>query len=1577
MTSGTDRRKTASLLLAGPVGGEVCKVLGIRVAYAPAVLERERVKVDRAPVNDIHDGELGLSAKRAGTAALQLLFREINHNEPVQRLWIDIEPPSLQVTGRSAELLFGLATYLHIGADGLPDGVPNSDYSATGSLDADGNIGSVEALAAKIRAALASSPQDGTKLFYPRADEGQIDDELRAESRSKGLILCPVDRIDEALDALGVPILGSWPSGLSPFRALEAFDSNFSRVFFGRQREVEALTSLLADRASAGRPGALVIGASGAGKSSFCLAGVIPALIRQKPGLQYAIWRPRDAVSGLGDEPAGELQLAQSILSQWQVRDDKQLGMALTHSPKGEPRLEDLPEFVAATSQCTVFVIDQFEELFTLNFTQQARIGFARLMQSLQARGIWVVGTLRSEFYANYLELCDEDGRVILTPLFQGDGQYNLPRMSRDAFSQVITRPAELAGLRFEQRADGVSLSQTLLTDAMATDDALPLLGFALQKLYDAMERPETRGQPDAAFPRTLGFAAYARLGGLAGAIGTVAAEAYAALDAQAQAELPRLLNTLAVPSADGNRETARPAPIDQWPLGSPGRRLLDELIRIRVLVSEEGATPEAPAQIRVAHEALFSHWSLATQLLIDSRQSRLLIEDFRQRAKVWDADGRPLELLLSSQRDVANARATLPLIPVNDANAPVAEFLANSVERARRKRHFLYASAAALALILSGTTGWALVSADQAERSAASERQARLKAEQSEADAETAQRKAEDATNAEQTARLQAQAAALAERQQRAEALQQRDVALAATRVATEQRRLAEAQILEARRQRSRAVAQLAEQAIDSGDAMTGILLARSQLQPGDEANWSGAAQAALLHGMLSNREVETIPNSGEAIVSPDGLYAITGSRDGTKALLWSLSGDRPTALELKGHIGNVVQAAFTADSKTVAVSNGPSIGLWGIDGTPRGSRISKPSQYHPKSMSFSPDGNRLIVGYVNDYAYIYSITAEDISSFKLPEKIGWAAIAKFSPDGRRVATSSDGDTRQNVLLWDVADEAVIYRRLSVPKRAVEVTSAVFSPDGEKIVTSYTDGSARIWPIRETDSLPIELLGHTNFAEAQSFSPDGRNVVTISGDQTARVWAVNGNDVRSVALTGHTDFISSAAFSPDGMQVVTTSGDWTVRVWTIVGDRAFMTALMKHQALVYSAVFLRDGSHILTNSQDGTLRIWAIRQGGQNYIELAKQEGALRSAIFSPDGQRVITAHGNGARVWTLSSGPLNSILLEGHSEAVVAAAFHPDGKRVLTASQDGTARLWTLEGASASSIELPGHSAALVGASFSPDGKQVVTASKDGTAQLWTIGETGVTPALLDGHGASLTSVEFSPDGRFVVTSSEDKTARIWWLDGGKVHWTVLRGHTQRVYSASFSPDGKSVVTASADRTARIWPLGGKVRDPVILKGHSEFVKSAAFSPDGKYVLTGSGDRTARIWKIDGDSPTSTVLAGHTDWVESARFSPDGRYVLTTSSDKTARFWTIDGGQASSVPFPLSGWPYVASFSPDGKQVISEVEWGIARIWKIPFGRDLVEQSTAVITRCLTADQRATAGIDQAARTQGPPCE
>jgi len=576
------------------------------------------------------------------------------------------------------------------------------------------------------------------------------------------------------------------------------------------------------------------------------------------------------------------------------------------------------------------------------------------------------------------------------------------------------------------------------------------------------------------------------------------------------------------------------------------------------------------------------------------------------------------------------------------------------------------------------------------------------------------------------------------------------------------------------------------------------------------------------------------------------------------------------------------------------------------------------------------------------------------------------------------------------------------------------EVWSAVFSPDGSRVVTASPDKTARVWDGVTGRELAV-LRGHEDRVSSAAFSLDGARVVTASADKTARVWDAESGRELSV-LRGHEDALCSAAFSPDGARVVTASADKTARVWD-AGTGHELCVLRSQTAPVVSARFSPDSARVVTAS-DKTVRIWEAETGRQTSI-LRGHEEVVVSARFSPDGARVVSASADRtARIWDTESGRELSVL-RGHDTIVWFAAFSPDGTRVLTTSADKTARVWDA-GAGRELTILRGHEGHVSSAAFSPDGARVVTASEDMTARVWDAGA-GRELSVLRGHEERVTSAAFSPDGARVVTASEDMTARVWDAGTGR-ELPVLRGHGAVLSSAAFSPDGSHVVTASAD--ARVWdaesghellvlhereegivlspsisprvlsasfsPDGTRVvtafiiarvwdaaagRELSILRGHKGFVSSAAFSPDGARVVTASSDETARVWDASTGRELS-ILRGHQGAVQTAAFSPDGARIVTASADKTARVWDAGTGRELTVLRGHEEWVTSAAFSPEGARVVTASADETARIWNASTGRGLSvlrgheERVTSAAfspdgTRVVTASEDKTARV------------
>jgi WD40 repeat protein len=111
------------------------------------------------------------------------------------------------------------------------------------------------------------------------------------------------------------------------------------------------------------------------------------------------------------------------------------------------------------------------------------------------------------------------------------------------------------------------------------------------------------------------------------------------------------------------------------------------------------------------------------------------------------------------------------------------------------------------------------------------------------------------------------------------------------------------------------------------------------------------------------------------------------------------------------------------------------------------------------------------------------------------------------FAPDGGRILTASDDNTAR---LWDRDGKPLAI----LQGHAGRVNSAVFAPDGGRILTAsrdtprdvltaLRDGTARLWD--RDGKLLATLEGHTDGVISAVFGPDGGRILTASDDNTAK----------------------------------------------------------------------------------------------------------------------------------------------------------------------------------------------------------------------------------------------------------------------------------------------------------------------------------------------------------------------------------------------------------------------------------------------------------------------------------------
>jgi hypothetical protein len=447
----------------------------------------------------------------------------------------------------------------------------------------------------------------------------------------------------------------AWPPDSEPNRppycGLRPLESDDAGIFFGREARIVEALELLGDLREASPPRLLVIlGASGAGKSSFLRAGLLPRLARDDRNfLPLPIMRPeRAAISGeTGFLPALEGALLAANIAT--TRDDLRIaiaGGAIKLRPllralavKATPTsLDDKTEPKAPT---LILPIDQGEELFLAEGQEEAR-AFLLLLNDLlrdDFPAMAAVFTIRSDNYAN-LQLAKELEGLRKELL-------SLPPMPKGSYAEVIKGPAR----RLEGSKRALRIEESLV-DALLADieeggakDALPLLALTLERLYGEFH---AGGQ--------LKLEHYSQLGGVKGSIEKAVERAFNAADADPKVPKNRdarlallrrgLIPWLAGIDPDTGEPRRRVARLSEIPAET--RPLIGHLVD-QHLLSTDIAKDTGEKTIEPAHEALLRQWGLLEGWLTEDGELLSIMDGVKRASRDWAANGRDAAWLIHS----------------------------------------------------------------------------------------------------------------------------------------------------------------------------------------------------------------------------------------------------------------------------------------------------------------------------------------------------------------------------------------------------------------------------------------------------------------------------------------------------------------------------------------------------------------------------------------------------------------------------------------------------------------------------------------------------------------------------------------------------------------------------------------------------------------------------------------------------------------------------------------------------------------------------------------------------------------
>jgi WD40 repeat protein/DNA-binding SARP family transcriptional activator/serine/threonine protein kinase len=1158
----------------------------------------------------------------------------------------------------------------------------------------------------------------------------------------------------------------------NPYRGLAAFTEADRADFHGRDDVVEALVRAVAGNGLIG-----VIGASGSGKSSVVLAGLLPALrAGAVPGSER--WTVVRMVPGT--DPFEGFHDA--------LREVAATGVVSPEDTGPELRLA-IEAVLTSPDQRALLVVDQFEEIFSSGVEPAARERFLDGLLDLAVDPIHrvrIVLTLRA----------DLSERALGHPRFGGPlsrGSVLLAPMHPDEVEEVIRRPAARVGVEVEPR-----LLTEIVRDVATATAYLPLLQYVLTELFE--RRTGDR----------LTVADYRELGGIQGVLERRAETTFAALSADAKEATRQLFVRMVHLGAEGE-ETRRRLPLTELH-GLGERAAVDAALAafsaVRLLTYDRDPVTRAPT-VELAHETVVHRWGRYRAWLDAARSDLLTQRRLATAASSWsDAEEDAAFLLTGGPLTAAVDLVSRGAVALNDresrfvAVSQVAEEARQQHEEERRGREARLEQRAkrrlevgvvamAVLLVVAAVAAFALVERQRANDLAAAQ-----------------------------------------ERHSVARSL----AAAAVTQLTSADPELPLLLALEGARQSTDVGEDPLPEVVDA--LHRAVITPRPVLvMGGGRAEFRGqvlgygplgtflavlaADGGVLVLDPLSGDELARLPSHGEGIVGidvhPDGLRVLARDTEGVRVWTWR-SGELTLDLG-REELGlapavEVTTAAFSRDGADVAI--GTTDGTIVLRSLVGADQVVLAGHRGPiTTVDLDPTGQHLVSGGDDGEVIFWDRTSLAVVAQARTETVVlpiWQVA--WHPTASLVAvTTAQGE----IYLLD----AETGERLQSYGNGQHLSRAVaFDPTGTFLVAAGIDGFARVFgtwvggePFFELPTGGVPLL---DAAFQPAANPTRGGIATVGLDGEVRIWRdLLRSELRPLWPTNH--LYPHLTATPDGRRFVLSANgvahgvpEGTVPTLLVVDADTRRTLLSRPTRITWDLsrpAISRDGSAVAFAGPSGDVEVVDVDRGS-TLVTFAGSSELATTLSFDDEGVQLAGAGTSGSiAIWNVTTGALER-QLSGHGPGthVSQVAFRPGSSELASAGDDGTLRVWdTRTGEGRVLRTFDDH---VFSVAYAPDGSVLAAADRRGT--IVVVDADGGDVVLVPDEVSGRTDLVVSPDGRTLAGAGPGPFAHLWDLETGRLV-RRLGGAAYHPRSVAFVNGGTELRVASGEGILR-----GYVLDP-----------------------------------------------------------------------------------------------------------------------------------------------------------------
>ena len=457
---------------------------------------------------------------------------------------------------------------------------------------------------------------------------------------------------------------------------------------------------------------------------------------------------------------------------------------------------------------------------------------------------------------------------------------------------------------------------------------------------------------------------------------------------------------------------------------------------------------------------------------------------------------------------------------------------------------------------------------------------------------------------------------------------------------------------------------------------------------------------------------------------------------------------------------------------------------------------------------------GDRVVFTYGGD---LWTASTSGGTATRLTAHPGMEVFAKFSPDGKWIAFSSDRNGNLDVYVMPSAGGTV----KQLTSHSAEDSVLNWTPDGRSVLFSSNRGEdfgAKLYTVSVDGGMP-QGAG-TDLGVQGSYSPDGRRLAYNQKAQSYWRKYYRGSMQSDVMV------VDIAAKKFENLTEFDGLDSWPM--WAHDGNIYFVSD--------------REGG--------GLTNIWRVPESGGKAVQVTTfKTGDVRWPSISADGKTIVFEHDFGIQKLDLSSKRVTPIHLDIAAETQESLSevrdfnsqvddygLAPNSRRIVVATHGEIFTAPVEEGDLRQITDSPSRDRNV---EYSPDGKWIAFVSdRSGREELYTVASDGA------GEAQKITNLDelkfgyaWSPDSAQIAYTASDNKLHVVTV-ASKQDKEVSSSRYGQIGSPSWSPDGKWLAYSKPDftRTTDIYlaPSAGGEEKKVTFDSASD--TGAQFSPDGR---------------------------------------------------------------------------------------------------------------------------------------------